>query len=159
MKIDIEGHELSALRGAEGLLRKHRPVFVFESIQLAADDPGNARAVKNIVCSYGYSLHMIRGNILSPHLPDDEQIRLVSDILAIPGGKPDFVAERLSDYQMRTLSPTEQIAWLAEIALHGEPHRRHAAALIPELKRQLPDHAGDLDRLMDSLDVGGNMAV
>ncbi len=151
MKIDIEGHELAALQGAERLLRERRPIFVFEAIQAAYDGPGKTQAVKQLVCDYGYSLHIIRGQILSPHLPDDEQISLVSDILAVPYELGQFIIDRLSDYQMRPLSPAEQIAWLAEVAPQGALHRHHIAAIIPWMKRRLPNDIAELDQLAGSL--------
>jgi FkbM family methyltransferase len=37
IKIDVEGHELQAFKGAKGLLEKHRPVIAFEQLEDAFD--------------------------------------------------------------------------------------------------------------------------
>ena len=91
---------------------------------------------------------MIRGQIISPHLPDDEQISLVSDILAVPSERLQLVADRLPDYQMRPLSSDERVAWLAEVAPQGDLHRRHVAAVILKMRHLLPDQSAELDRII-----------
>jgi FkbM family methyltransferase len=151
MKIDVEGHELATLHGAERLLRRHRPAFVFESIQSAADPVGRTQETKRFVCELGYSLHVIRGTIIAPHRMNDDQISLVSDILAIPNGEQRLVADRLKDYQMRRLLEAEQIAWLDECMTQGDMHRRHIAALIPRIRPLLPNKAAELDRVERAL--------
>jgi FkbM family methyltransferase len=144
MKIDIEGHELEALHGAGMFLAKYRPAFVFESIDLADKPSGKARAVKEFVINLGYDLHLMRGNILSPHHPNDQQISPVSDILAIPTEGQFPIHAALSDWQMRPLRAHEQLDWLKEIKPNFSAH---AATLVPTLKQQIPEVADDLDRL------------
>ena len=68
MKIDIEGHELAALRGAERFLTEHRPTFVFELIQVATDQPEKAVALKKFVSLAGYQLYVLRGTVRPPTL-------------------------------------------------------------------------------------------
>jgi FkbM family methyltransferase len=146
MKIDIEGHELAALLGGERLLAKHRPPIVFESIQLAYEAPGKALAVKELFAGLNYSLHVIRGNILAPHHPSDQQISPVSDILAIPNERQEAIHALLSGCPMRPLSPREQVDWLKEIAqAEAGAYYRHIAALIPTIRNQMPEMAAELD--------------
>lgn len=47
VKVDIEGHEVPALRGAAGLLARHRPALIVE-----VNDPGALRAVAD---EFGYT--------------------------------------------------------------------------------------------------------
>jgi hypothetical protein len=52
LKIDIEGHEYKALRGAEQVIRKHRPVILFE--QHPHDFESGRSRVIDLLRSYGY---------------------------------------------------------------------------------------------------------
>jgi FkbM family methyltransferase len=153
MKIDIEGHELAALLGAERFLAKHRPPVVFESIQVAYEAPGKAGAVKALIAGLGYSMHLIRGNILAPHHPSDQQISPVSDILAIPNEQQDAIYASLSGCQMRPLSPREQVDWLKEIAqAEAGEFNRHISALIPMIRMQIPEVTAELDLILESVE-------
>lgn len=52
IKIDVEGHELLMLRGAESTIRKHKPLIVFE--QLAGEfDAGTSECIE-LLKRYGY---------------------------------------------------------------------------------------------------------
>lgn len=54
VKIDVEGHELAVLRGAEVTLRRCRPVILFE-----ADDrhrPGTVAACREFLAGLGYGM-------------------------------------------------------------------------------------------------------
>ncbi len=58
VKIDVEGHELAVLRGAEETLRRCRPVLLFE-----ADDrhnPGVVGAVRSFLGNLGYEMRPAR---------------------------------------------------------------------------------------------------
>src|SRR6185369_6433734 len=62
MKVDVEGHELSALRGAEQTLRTQRPrvLFVFDATTYAA--AGVAwRDIASFFAGLGYRLREVRG--------------------------------------------------------------------------------------------------
>ncbi|MGE0417519.1 MAG: FkbM family methyltransferase [Acetobacteraceae bacterium] len=53
LKIDVEGHEMSVLRGAERILREHRPTLLIESE--ARHQPGQPLDLFRFLASYGYS--------------------------------------------------------------------------------------------------------
>jgi FkbM family methyltransferase len=56
VKLDVEGSELSALQGAERLLRARRPVIIFELNPLSAEAAGgNADEVLAFLASLGYT--------------------------------------------------------------------------------------------------------
>jgi FkbM family methyltransferase len=129
MKIDIEGHELQALHGAEQVLREYRPTFIFESIQVATDRPERAMFLKEFVSSTGYALYLLRGTVLSPHLKGDPQISPVSDILAVPHETCAETLARLTSYSVRPLSRQEQLDWLQEVRASDEQFSEHVATV------------------------------
>jgi FkbM family methyltransferase len=53
IKIDVEGHELAVLRGAERILREHAPLLVFECEARHLSE-GNVATVLNFVRQQGY---------------------------------------------------------------------------------------------------------
>lgn len=69
IKLDIEGGEFDALRGGEDLLRRHRPLVVFEnSKRAAAESYGYSKSdFFEFFASLGYELRDILG---CPLLPD-----------------------------------------------------------------------------------------
>ncbi len=79
VKLDVEGQELSALRGGWKFLSKHRPAIVFELI-ISAHSPGpDQLEVKRFICEQlGYSMYLIRGSLL------------VLTNQTTPPGRPDF---------------------------------------------------------------------
>jgi hypothetical protein len=54
IKVDVEGHEFSVLRGAAQTLREHRPVVLFESTQ-------EKEAVAQFLRDMGYGLTDVHG--------------------------------------------------------------------------------------------------
>lgn len=65
IKIDVEGHELAVLRGAQRILREHAPLLVFEceSRHLAS---GDVVTVLNFVRGKGYDGWFVCGGRLRP---------------------------------------------------------------------------------------------
>lgn len=52
IKIDVEGHECEALRGAEATIRRDQPIMIFE--QHASDFVGGSTKTIDLIRSYGY---------------------------------------------------------------------------------------------------------
>jgi len=63
MKIDVEGHEFEALKGAENLLREQKPVIFmeFSPIFYKLDYPGKASELITFLESFGYSFETMTG--------------------------------------------------------------------------------------------------
>lgn len=63
MKIDVEGHELSVLRGAEAILGRDRPNLIIEAEE--RHRPGALASVREFLSTFGYRAHVLRGGELS----------------------------------------------------------------------------------------------
>ena len=74
MKIDVEGHEEPALRGAHDLLRQARPALLIE-IDGSLDEPAAATAcmLKNLT-ELGYGIYEWRDGGLHPHRPGHRSV-------------------------------------------------------------------------------------
>lgn len=68
LKIDIEGGELQALRGARRTLRRDRPTVIVEEHSRVYDLPGNLELVIGELLDHGYDLRVeeLRGYERSP---------------------------------------------------------------------------------------------
>jgi FkbM family methyltransferase len=76
IKIDIEGFELNALRGAKGLLKRHKPTVVTEINHCFARYNQSLKPMYDLMASCGYSLNRLsdRGELIEvverPDLPE-----------------------------------------------------------------------------------------
>jgi FkbM family methyltransferase len=73
IKIDVEGHELSVLRGAAGILERHAPVLVVESEERHAG-AGNLVAVLAFFAERGYEGGFVHRGRLEPLAAFDPKI-------------------------------------------------------------------------------------
>ncbi len=138
VKIDVEGHELEVLQGAQHLIATRRPAILFESIE-RADRPENAGSLqcKRLLEHLGYRLLLQRGHRLLPRGAADFQEGVVADILAVPAEQPGW----LTGLALAELTPQERVDWVAEMAAQQHPgHRRDAAAAIAKLRQEGPPY-------------------
>ena len=63
MKIDVEGHELAVLGGAEAILRRDRPNLIIEAEE--RHRPGAVASVRDFLAALGYRAHVLRNGELS----------------------------------------------------------------------------------------------
>ena len=99
IKIDIEGGELSALRGAEQTLRDCSPIVLFEYSETTARDAGyKRRALLDFLEPLGYQFFGLSSDpgdpslkVLGPPNP------LIDNIIAVPKRHSVLVAELLLD--------------------------------------------------------------
>lgn len=120
MKIDIEGHEFPALKGATQFLDQHRPVVLIESIE-TPDPDGTEKLSKRFLAKRGYDLFLIRNDIFVPRNADDPQESLVSDFLAIPREKNSSTRTSLAGFEFRDLLDEEIDRWLSELRADENP--------------------------------------
>ena len=85
IKIDVEGHELATLRGAERILREDRPVLLIESVrQLNASAPFDVADYLRARCYHGVFLWSGRLHALEAFRPDVHQPLLAGGSAASP---------------------------------------------------------------------------
>jgi FkbM family methyltransferase len=74
IKCDVEGHERAVLRGAETILRQHRPAWMIE-ISGDPEDPGSAAAeVIAVMHAGGYEIFWFDGRRLRPRGQGDRAV-------------------------------------------------------------------------------------
>ena len=66
IKIDVEGHELEAIRGARAVIQRHRPTLLIEVQGDPAAADGNAAALFHLLDTWGYTAHLWRGGVCVP---------------------------------------------------------------------------------------------
>lgn len=92
MKIDTEGGEVEAFRGADRLLSRFRPLIICEVLDLVTRAWGYAAAdIMNLLRTYDYEwFDILSDGSLTPHLPRMEYPE-VRNYLALPCEKRDCV--------------------------------------------------------------------
>ncbi len=97
-KMDIEGAELLALKGATSLLKQQRPyVWILEINDSVSNFGHRKQDVVDFLYSYGYSLYRYSAdtNQLSPITLEQQQ---GNNILAIADSALEFVRDRLTEF-------------------------------------------------------------
>jgi len=84
MKVDVEGAELHAFRGAEQLLRgAEAPIILYECSELLTAPFGtNASEIKQLLTDYGYRIYRFDGDRLQ-HIPVAERHDEIEDVFAL----------------------------------------------------------------------------
>lgn len=97
VKLDVEGGELDALRGATSLLTRFRPMFICEVLDAATRPWGYAaREIITTFLSHDFAwFDFRRGGLLSPHTAL-EKYTAVRNYLAIPREKLASVGEQIA---------------------------------------------------------------
>lgn len=89
VKIDVEGHELAVLRGAEGVIAKHRPVLL---VELEARHGGDIPATLGFMAERGYEARAI----LSGNDPEPVDAAVIA-----AHQTPEHLQRRLADSRYR----------------------------------------------------------
>ena len=90
IKMDIEGAELPALRGAEAVLRRDRPVLIIEVQEEAARAAGYATAdLFSYLSQLGYRFETIRFDG-SVRTVDQQHLEPIQNVLCVPAERDDL---------------------------------------------------------------------
>jgi len=110
MKIDVEGHEMSVLEGAEGLIARERPVIMVEAEE--RHRRGAVASVRSFMGARGFDGFFILGDSLknidqlTPEMQSEEMLALadgltqmvyVNNFIFVPKEKAAAFAQRMED--------------------------------------------------------------
>lgn len=90
IKCDVEGHELSVVKGAETLIAKFRPAWLIEVSDSPEDDGSSSNQLFSLLLQYGYQAYRFDGVQLVSRSPGDKSINyffLTSDHVKVYHGK------------------------------------------------------------------------
>ena len=74
IKCDVEGHELSVIKGARGVLERFKPAWLIE-VSHNPDERGTpSNELFTILCSYGYRAFWLDGSNLVERAPKDNSV-------------------------------------------------------------------------------------
>lgn len=89
MKMDVEGAELAVLRGAERVLRRMRPILVFELCEpLLRQSGASAAMIEELLRGHKYELHRLSNGPLLPWAAVDKDESV--DCMAVPEESGEF---------------------------------------------------------------------
>jgi len=172
LKVDVEGHEAEVLKGAIRTLTSANPYVIIESIEIEGqEDKNNTAPAKAILEDLGFSLYLVRDEVLSPTSAAELQEGHVSDYLAVAPGTGPFLEN--TRWQIRHLTLEERVDWVREMVefpsashhLHAlgvlkrwcrESHPAFAASryLLEHLRRSedMRPHMSQIDQLIETID-------
>jgi FkbM family methyltransferase len=139
MKIDVERHEHAVFAGSAEFIRKHRPVILFETIEIEGDatDAGHSKAAKQTISDMGYELFELSDKVLAPKRVSDPQDGHVSDFLAVPTEKLASLADL--PYEVRPLTDAEILARFSVDANgHVKEQHLHVEGLLAYWREKNP---------------------
>lgn len=144
IKIDVEGHEILALRGLDRTIAKARPMIILESNNWT--NPLGDELLLDELRSRDYDMFMFMNDgSVTPFATDDVQPIVCTDFLAVPGGRG--VGRPMP--HVRQLADDDRLAMVEnEAAIGGDPHHWY----FREVVGRLEDRYGKSERL-DALKV------
>ncbi|QNI33069.1 FkbM family methyltransferase [Alloacidobacterium dinghuense] len=131
LKVDVEGHEMSALRGLEGIVEASKPTVVVESE--ARHHAGSPHDVFEFFWAFGYRGYFIHRNHLRRIEEFSvEEFQVCDELLPVDGGKsPDYINNFLFIHSARS-SVLERVKGVFPLANESATHRSESAAVKGE---------------------------
>jgi len=147
MKIDIEGSERAALKGAAQLLERDHPDIVIESNVFTCGKSGYSyREPLAFLAERGYGIYRFVGNRLAPCTADDVQEVIVVDYFASVKS-PEEISAR-SGWTVAPLSDQEMIASVLEQGNYSERHITQVLAVEARLPAAVRENAQVAEALL-----------
>jgi FkbM family methyltransferase len=146
MKLDIEGSEWAALRGAAEVIERDHPDIIIECNAGACANNGYSyRELLRFLEGLGYQLYRFHAGRLCPHRIDDVQEVVYVDYLATV--KPAAEVSSRSGWAIAPLTDEDIIASIETQAGVSDIHRQYVLAI----RDQLPAGVVDSPRVRDLL--------
>jgi FkbM family methyltransferase len=96
LKVDVEGHEIEVLRGAESMLRTHQvETIIFE------DHSIHESPIPNYLAQFGYRLFSLRYSLFNLHIDIYDEQKRGSQLGSKSDGAPSYLATILSSQMVR----------------------------------------------------------
>ena len=131
LKVDVEGHEMSALRGLAGIVGKSRPTVIVESE--ARHHAGSPHDVFEFFRAFGYRGYFIhKGRLRKIEEFSVEAFQACKEPLPVDGGKsPDYVNNFLFIHPVRG-SVLERVNRVFPLVHEAGTHRSESARVERE---------------------------
>ncbi len=141
MKIDIEGSEKQALRGAAQLLERDHPDIVIECNVLACGNNGYSyQELLALLAQRGYRFYRLHAQRLCPWAPHAVQEVVNADYLATTKTHAE-IAQRCN-WPIAELTDPETIDHILQQDHYNDHHRAHVLAVADRLPAAVRDDAG-----------------
>jgi FkbM family methyltransferase len=141
LKIDIEGSEKQALRGAAQLLERDHPDIVIECNVLACGNNGYSyQELLAFLAARGYRFYRLHQRSLCPWAPGSVQEVVNADYLATTR-TPEEIATRCT-WPIAQLTQAESIAHILQQESYNDHHRAHVLAVAERLPAAVRDDPG-----------------
>jgi FkbM family methyltransferase len=136
LKIDIEGSELRALKGAQTLLRRDLPDIIIEANALTCgSNDYSYRELFRILSSYGYQIYRIFNGRLCPWDISFCQEVIYTDYLLTSKSEQEVVAR--TSWIVGPITTPEQAESVIRQDLYGPEHKRYVLAIVDTLPQEV----------------------
>lgn len=145
MKIDIEGSEMAALRGARGVIERDKPDMVIEANVLTCGSSGYGYPdIIAFMESLGYSTYRIAKDHLIRSAPHP-QPSIITDYFFSVKSKADV--ERRSPVPVDAPSMPDEIATIVEQGVYGRLHQAYVLAVESSLPSEVTRNPAVIEKL------------
>jgi FkbM family methyltransferase len=136
LKIDIEGSELRALKGADTLLRRDLPDIIIEANALTCgSNDYSYRELLRILSSYGYKIYRIFNGRLCPWDIAFCQEVVCTDYLLTSKLEQELVAR--TSWTVSPITAAEQAESVIRQGLYNPEHKRYVLAIADTLPQEI----------------------
>jgi FkbM family methyltransferase len=136
LKIDIEGSELRAFRGADTLLRRDFPDIILEAnVLTCGNNHYSYRELLTLLSSYGYRIYRILNGRLCHWSVERIQEVIVVDYFLTLKPEKDVVAR--TSWTISPITVSEQVQAIIDQDLYTDKHRLYTFAIADSLPKEV----------------------